>query len=100
MLRKRFTSSLVRNARKFSTDAIEKVGVVGLGLMGHGIAQVSAQAGYTVSVVESNPEALAKGMARIDDRYPVLAAHAARSFRGRGAPAMVCRRGSGHTLVA
>ena len=41
--------------------------MVGLGLMGHGIAQVSAQAGYEVSVVESNPEALAKGMARIDD---------------------------------
>ena len=34
-------------ARAFSA-AIEKVGVVGLGLMGHGIAQVSAQAGFQV----------------------------------------------------
>jgi len=33
--------------RAFSA-AIEKVGVVGLGLMGHGIAQVSAQAGFQV----------------------------------------------------
>ena len=31
---------------------IKKVGVVGCGLMGHGIVQVAAQAGFDVTVVE------------------------------------------------
>jgi 3-hydroxybutyryl-CoA dehydrogenase len=45
---------------------IEKVGVVGAGLMGHGIAQVSAQAGYDVVVREVDDETLAKGIAKIE----------------------------------
>ena len=45
--------------------AIKKVGVVGCGLMGHGIAQVSAQAGYDVVVRESEQGALDKGLGRI-----------------------------------
>jgi len=46
--------------------AIQKVGVVGCGLMGSGIVQVAAQAGYPVRVREVSPDALAKGLARID----------------------------------
>ena len=46
--------------------AIEKVGVVGCGLMGSGIAQVAAQAGCTVVVCEVNQERLSKGLASID----------------------------------
>jgi 3-hydroxybutyryl-CoA dehydrogenase len=42
------------------------VGVVGCGLMGHGIAQVSAQSGYDVVVREVAQEPLDKGLARID----------------------------------
>ena len=38
--------------------AIKKVGVVGAGLMGHGIAQVAAQAGYDVTLREVNQERL------------------------------------------
>lgn len=38
---------------------------LGLGLMGHGIAQISAVNGYQVVAVESSAEALDKGMARI-----------------------------------
>ena len=37
------------------------MGVVGLGLMGHGVAQVTAQAGYNVVAIESNASALTTG---------------------------------------
>jgi 3-hydroxybutyryl-CoA dehydrogenase len=42
--------------------AIEKVGVVGCGLMGAGIAQVSAAAGFATVVREVSPELLDKGI--------------------------------------
>src|SRR3981081_584968 len=45
---------------------IEKVGVVGAGLMGHGIAQVAAQAGYDVVVREVDDATLAKGIGKIE----------------------------------
>ena len=45
---------------------IKRVGVVGCGLMGHGIAQVSAQAGYDVVVREVNQEALDTGIGKIN----------------------------------
>ncbi len=41
---------------------IQRVGVVGCGLMGSGIAQVSAQAGCPTVVREVSPQALAKGL--------------------------------------
>src|ERR1700723_4434690 len=46
--------------------AIEKVGVVGCGLMGSGIAQIAAQAGCQVTVREVNPAVLEKGLQSID----------------------------------
>ena len=45
---------------------IAKVGVVGCGLMGHGIAQICAQAGWQVVVREVDEERLEKGLAKID----------------------------------
>ncbi|MDO8687193.1 MAG: 3-hydroxyacyl-CoA dehydrogenase NAD-binding domain-containing protein, partial [Dehalococcoidales bacterium] len=45
---------------------IKKVGVIGCGLMGAGITQVSAQSGYQVVVLEVNQEFLNKGLASID----------------------------------
>ncbi|HZO58342.1 MAG TPA: 3-hydroxybutyryl-CoA dehydrogenase [Solirubrobacterales bacterium] len=45
--------------------AIKKVGVVGCGLMGHGIAQVSAQSGYDVVVREVSQEKLDSGLGKI-----------------------------------
>src|SRR6185312_2685764 len=45
---------------------IQKVGVLGCGLMGSGIAQVAAQAGYDVTVLEAEQKALDKGFAGID----------------------------------
>lgn len=44
---------------------IRKVGVIGCGLMGGGIAQTCAQSGYTTVVREINQPLLDKGMARI-----------------------------------
>jgi len=45
---------------------IAKVGVVGCGLMGSGITQVSAQAGFDTTVVEISEQALRAGLDRID----------------------------------
>jgi len=45
---------------------IEKVGVLGAGLMGHGIAQVAAQSGYEVVLRETGEETLQKGIAKIE----------------------------------
>ena len=44
---------------------IKKVGVIGCGLMGAGIAQVAAQAGYETIVRELNDELLEQGLERI-----------------------------------
>jgi len=46
--------------------AIEKIGVVGCGLMGSGIAQVAAQAGCQVTVREVSQQLLDKGLQGID----------------------------------
>ena len=46
--------------------AIQKVGVVGCGLMGSGIAQVAAQAGFATVVCEVAPELVEKGMKGIE----------------------------------
>jgi 3-hydroxybutyryl-CoA dehydrogenase len=47
-------------------EDIRRVGVVGCGLMGHGIAQVAAQAGYEVVVREIDRAPLDKGLAKIE----------------------------------
>ena len=46
--------------------AIEKIGVVGCGLMGSGIAQTAAQAGLQVAVREVSAELIDKGFTNID----------------------------------
>jgi 3-hydroxybutyryl-CoA dehydrogenase len=46
--------------------AIEKIGVVGCGLMGSGIAQTAAQAGFQVTVREVSTQFIDKGFANID----------------------------------
>ncbi len=52
---------------------IQKVGVVGCGLMGHGIAQVAAQGGCDVVVVETEQKFLDSGLARIEKSLAKLA---------------------------
>jgi 3-hydroxybutyryl-CoA dehydrogenase len=46
--------------------AIQKVGVVGCGLMGSGIAQVCSQAGFSTVVREMSPEVIEKGLKSIE----------------------------------
>src|SRR3954451_6430179 len=46
--------------------AISKVGVLGCGLMGHGISQICAQQGWDVVVREIDQAPLDKGMAKVD----------------------------------
>ena len=46
--------------------AISKVGIVGGGLMGHGIAQICAQAGWDVVLREVDDESVAKGIGMIE----------------------------------
>src|SRR5947207_8151983 len=53
--------------------AIRKVGVVGAGLMGSGIAQTCAQSGYETVVREVNKQLHEKGLARIQRKWDMLA---------------------------
>ena len=46
--------------------AIQTIGVIGAGTMGHGIAQVGAGSGFEVRLVDSSPPALEQGLGRID----------------------------------
>jgi 3-hydroxybutyryl-CoA dehydrogenase len=47
--------------------AIKHVGVIGCGLMGGGIVQVAAQAGFQVLFVEANDELVKRGLGRLRD---------------------------------
>lgn len=49
------------------SSAIRNVGVIGIGLMGSGIAQVAAAKGFDTVVVDVAPEIVSKGMERIRD---------------------------------
>ncbi len=46
--------------------AIKNIFVIGAGVMGNGIAQVSAEAGYNVTMMDIKEEFLSKGMASIE----------------------------------
>ncbi|MBL8166596.1 MAG: 3-hydroxybutyryl-CoA dehydrogenase [Acidobacteria bacterium] len=46
--------------------AIKKVGVLGAGLMGAGIAQIAASSGYDVTVVEVSEDVLKKGLGGVE----------------------------------
>jgi 3-hydroxybutyryl-CoA dehydrogenase len=48
-----------------ATGAIQTIGVVGAGTMGHGIAQVAAASGYDVVLVDAAPAALERGIGQI-----------------------------------
>jgi 3-hydroxybutyryl-CoA dehydrogenase len=53
--------------------AIRKVGVVGCGLMGSGIAQTCVQSGYETVISEVNQQLLDTGMARIHSAWDMMA---------------------------
>jgi 3-hydroxybutyryl-CoA dehydrogenase len=56
--------------------AIKRVGVIGCGLMGSGIAQVSAQAGFPTTVVEADQALLDKGLDSLRRNLEALVAKA------------------------
>jgi 3-hydroxybutyryl-CoA dehydrogenase len=68
-------SSCRRGGRHFQEEkmAIRKVGVVGCGLMGSGIAQVAAAAGFETVVREVSAELLDKGLQSIEKNLNRLA---------------------------
>ncbi|KAJ1410749.1 3-hydroxyacyl-CoA dehydrogenase, partial [Ochromonadaceae sp. CCMP2298] len=76
-LRKHCLSAASRGARSMSQ--FKKIGVVGLGLMGHGVAQVTAAAGFQVLAIEAKPEALEIGMKRIQDSLNKVTARAVKN---------------------
>jgi 3-hydroxybutyryl-CoA dehydrogenase len=53
--------------------AIKNVGVIGCGLMGSGIVQVAAQAGYSVLFVEANDDLVKRGLTRLRETLEGLA---------------------------
>ncbi|MDR0480157.1 MAG: 3-hydroxyacyl-CoA dehydrogenase, partial [Burkholderiaceae bacterium] len=61
--------SMATSQLNFST-----VGIVGVGAMGRGIAQIAAQAGSAVLLYDAQPEAAAKACAAIGEQWDKLAA--------------------------
>lgn len=55
----------------FSAMTVARIAVIGAGTMGHGIAQVAAASGYSVTVQDSFPGALDKGRAAIEKNLDV-----------------------------
>ncbi len=48
-----------------SAEKIKKVAIVGSGAMGHGIAELLAMNGFTVTMIDINDELLQKAMEKI-----------------------------------
>ncbi|PWK37976.1 3-hydroxyacyl-CoA dehydrogenase [Cupriavidus plantarum] len=56
-----------------SNFSIETLGIVGTGAMGRGIAQIAAQAGLTVNLFDTNPQAVAAARQYLQDTFAKLA---------------------------
>src|SRR6266487_6396723 len=54
---------------------IQRIGIIGVGLMGAGIAEVCARTGYDTLVREINDELLAKGLDRIETSMQTAVNH-------------------------
>ena len=68
-------------------SGIHKVGVLGMGLMGSGIAQVAATRNFDTVVTDVSPEIVGKGMERIRDSLKLLANSAT--------SCLICRKSGG-----
>ncbi len=55
-------------------DKIRQIGVIGAGLMGHGIAQVFASAGYNVNLYDADQATLDSAKGRIEANFKVFVA--------------------------
>ena len=83
MLRASSLCNLIKNSNNLghfkrfgTTKKVENVGVIGMGLMGHGIVQVAAQSGINVVAVETKKEFLDSGMKRIEGSLSKVASKA------------------------
>ncbi|MGC1090429.1 MAG: 3-hydroxyacyl-CoA dehydrogenase NAD-binding domain-containing protein [Candidatus Acidiferrum sp.] len=76
--------------------AIQKVGVVGCGLMGSGIAQVSAAAGFATVVREVSPEIVDKGLKGIEKNLARLVEKGTITAAAQGE---ICGRLQGTTVI-
>jgi len=65
-------------------SGVKKIGVVGIGLMGSGIAQVAATYGFETVVTDTSDEVVKRGMSRIEDSLAKLVASHERSKGQRG----------------
>ncbi|HXW75797.1 MAG TPA: 3-hydroxyacyl-CoA dehydrogenase NAD-binding domain-containing protein [Candidatus Eremiobacteraceae bacterium] len=86
-------------------SAPERVAVLGAGVMGNGIAHSLAVGGYAVVLIDADPGALARGVARIEsdlqrgvERKKIEAAHAA-DARSRISPTTSAADAAGAMLV-
>jgi len=60
---------------KMNVENVKRIGVIGAGIMGHGIAQVFAQAGYHVSLMARRRETLDKALSRIKSNINLFVEH-------------------------
>ncbi len=67
-------------------SGINKIGVIGLGTMGSGIAQVAATCGFDVTCVEVSEEAINRGLSRITKSLDKLVASYEKSEGKKGIP--------------
>jgi 3-hydroxybutyryl-CoA dehydrogenase len=65
-------------------SSIHKIGVVGIGLMGSGIAQVAATYGFDTVVTDTSDAVVKRGMTRIEESLSKLVASYERSKGQRG----------------
>ncbi len=68
-LREKHAHLAVPTLKRGARDSVKKVGVLGAGLMGAGIAQWCSARGLTVRLKDIQPEVVAAGMKRINELY-------------------------------
>jgi 3-hydroxybutyryl-CoA dehydrogenase len=80
--------------------AVSSIGVVGAGQMGQGIAQVAAQAGYSVVLIDAAPDFATAGIGKIKKQLDRLVEKARLDGSARDATLARIRPGGSHRDVA
>jgi len=83
-----------------ATAEVKKLGVVGAGQMGQGIAQVAAQAGVDVIVVDAAPDFAQQGIAKIKKQLDRLVERGKLDAAARDGALARLRHGSAHRDLA
>jgi 3-hydroxybutyryl-CoA dehydrogenase len=81
-------------------SGIHKVGVIGIGLMGSGIAQVAVTSGFDVVVVDVSAEIVNRGMERIKDSLRRLVESYEKSKGAKGIAAQQMDQALGRLKIA